>query len=83
MVHRKGLSLFIVLVKMHFIQRKHFWKTNATSHVFSHVSDLKVFPECPWAWSWTTLAYGKTVINQRKVVKSAFEVQSEKNSVRI
>jgi len=69
MIHRKGISLIIVLVQMHFIQRKHFSKTNVTSHVFSQISDLKIFlpmlpwATCgPWACSWTTLAYDKIVI---------------------
>jgi len=32
MVHRKDTALFIVLVQMHFIQRKQFSETNTTSH---------------------------------------------------
>jgi len=31
---------------MHFIQRKKFNETNATSHTFQQISDLKIFPEC-------------------------------------
>jgi len=46
MVYRKGVSLYIALVQMRFIQPKHFSKTNVTSHVFSQISDLKIFPEC-------------------------------------
>jgi len=56
---------------MHFIQHKQFSETNATSHTFQQISDLKVFPECfrgplktlwratgvPRAYSWTTLQY--------------------------
>ena len=61
----------IVLVRMHFIQRKQFSETNVTSHAFQQISDLKIFPECfrrplktlwwaacgPGACSWTTLIY--------------------------
>jgi len=72
MVHKKGISLFIVLVQMNFIQRKHFSKANVTSHVFLQIYDLKIFPEClrgpQAACSWTTLAYDKTVIYYRGVV---------------
>jgi len=31
---------------MHFIQRKQFSETNATSQAFQQISDLKSFPEC-------------------------------------
>jgi len=37
--------LFIVLVQMHFIQRKQFNETNVTSHAFQQISYLKIFPE--------------------------------------
>jgi len=61
--------LFIVLVQMHFIQRKQFNETNVTLHASQKISDLKIFPECfhgplktlwratcsLWACSWTTL----------------------------
>jgi len=43
MVHRKGISLFIVPVQIHFIQRKLFSKTNVNSHVFYK---FQIFPEC-------------------------------------
>jgi len=38
---------FIVLVQMHFIQRKQFSETNVTLglHAFQQISDLKIFPE--------------------------------------
>ena len=66
-LHRKC----IVLVQMHFIQRKKFSKTNVTSHAFEEISDLKIFLECfcgplktlwwatcgPRACRWTTLIY--------------------------
>jgi len=35
----------IVLVQMHFIQRKQFSETNVTLHAFQEISDLKIFPE--------------------------------------
>ena len=35
MVHRKGI--FIVLVQMHFIQRKQFSETNVTLHAFQQI----------------------------------------------
>jgi len=44
MVHRK--ALFIVLVQMHFIQRKQFSETNVTLHVFQPISHFQTFPEC-------------------------------------
>jgi len=37
--------LFIVLVQMHFVQRKLFNKTNVTSHAFQQISDLKISPQ--------------------------------------
>jgi len=40
MVHRK-----VILVQMHFIQRKQFSETNATSHAFQQILALKIFPE--------------------------------------
>jgi len=54
---------------MYFIQSKQFSETNATSHAFQQISELKIFPECflgpqktmrwvtygPRACSWTTL----------------------------
>jgi len=63
--------LFIVLVQIHFIQRKQFNEANVTSHVFQQISNLKFFSECfreqlktagratcsPRACSWTTLAW--------------------------
>ena len=66
-LHRKC----IVLVQMHFIQRKQFSETNVTSHAFEQISDLKIFLECfrgplktlwwatcgPRACRWTTLIY--------------------------
>jgi len=39
MLHRNG----IVLVQMHFIQRKQFCETNVTSHAFQQISDFKIF----------------------------------------
>jgi len=36
---------FIVLVRMHFIQRKQFSETNVTSHTFQQISHLQIFPE--------------------------------------
>jgi len=36
----------IVLVQMHFIQRKQFRETMATLHASQQISDLKIFPEC-------------------------------------
>jgi len=39
-------ALFTVLVQMHFIQRKQFNETNATSHTFQQISHLQIFPEC-------------------------------------
>jgi len=61
----------IVLVQMHFIQRKQFSETNVTLHAFQEISDLKIFPEwfrgplkTMWratcglrACGWTTLDY--------------------------
>jgi len=61
--------IFIVLVQMHFIQRKQFNETNVTLHAFQQISDQKIFLECfggplktLWratyglrACSWTTL----------------------------
>jgi len=58
--------LFIVLVQMHFIQRKQFSETNVTSHAFQQISDLKIFSKyfrgplktlwratcCPRSCSW-------------------------------
>jgi len=41
-LHRES----IVLVQMHFIQRKQFSKTNVTSHAFEQISDFKIFLEC-------------------------------------
>jgi len=37
MVHRKDSRLFIVLVQMHFIQRKQFNETNVTLHAFQQI----------------------------------------------
>jgi len=52
MVDRKG----IVLVKIDFIQRKKYRRTNVTLHAFQQVADLKIFPKwLPRACSWTTL----------------------------
>jgi len=36
--------LFIVLVQMHFLQRKQFSETNIISRAFQQVPDLKIFP---------------------------------------
>jgi len=33
-------------VQIHFIQRKQFNETNATSNVFQQMPDLKIFSEC-------------------------------------
>jgi len=33
-------------VQANFIQRKQFSETDATSHVFQQISDLKILPEC-------------------------------------
>ena len=40
--------VFIVLVQMHFIQRKKFSEINVTFHAFQQISDLKIIPECVW-----------------------------------
>jgi len=61
--------IFIVVVQMHFIQRKQFNETNLNLQAFQRITDLKIFPECfrgplktlwratcgPRACSWTTL----------------------------
>jgi len=39
MLHRKD----IVLVQMHFIQRKQFCETDVTSYAFQQISDLMIF----------------------------------------
>jgi len=51
-VQRKG----IVLVQMHFIQRKQFSETNVTSYAFQQISDYKIFPECFWRATENTVA---------------------------
>jgi len=38
--------VFVVVMQMHFIQRKQFSETNVTLHAFQQISDLKIFPEC-------------------------------------
>jgi len=44
MVHIK--VLFVVLVQMHFIQRKQLSEKYVTSHAFQQISDLKILSEC-------------------------------------
>jgi len=64
------MVVLIVLVQMHFIQRKKFNETHVTIHAFKQISELKICPECvrgplktlwratcgPRACSWTTLS---------------------------
>jgi len=45
MAHKKGF-IIIVLVQVHFIQRKQFNDRNVNSHNFKQISELKTFPDC-------------------------------------
>jgi len=40
------MVLFFILVKIRFIPLKQFNETNAISHAFQHISNLKIFSKC-------------------------------------